>query len=88
MLHVPQTTISRWEQGHVALDVIQIFELEQALGLEAGSILLAAGLATSPRTVKDVGAAILSDPNIDAVLRRDLHTLYEHYVRFSRPSRR
>ncbi len=72
----------------MALDVMQIFELEQALGLESGSVLLAAGLIASPRTVKDVGAAILSDPNIDAVLRRDLHTLYQHYVRFSRPLRR
>ncbi len=88
MLHVPQTTISRWEQGHVALDVIQVFELEQALGLEAGTILVAAGLTTGTRKVRDVGTAILSDPNIDAPLRRDLHTLYEHYVRYSRPVRR
>jgi hypothetical protein len=88
MVQVPQTTISRWEQGQVALDVIQVHELELALGLEPGSLLVAAGITTGKRTVKDVAKAILTDPNVDPPLRRDLVSIYENYVRLSKPSRR
>jgi transcriptional regulator with XRE-family HTH domain len=88
MLEVPQTTISRWEKGQVALDVIQVLELELALGIEPGSLLVGAGITARDRTVKDVAKAILTDPNIDAPLRRDFVTIYQNYVRLSKPSRR
>jgi transcriptional regulator with XRE-family HTH domain len=88
LLQVPQTTISRWEKGQVALDVIQVAELEQALGLEGGSLLIAAGLIPGRRTVKDVAKALLTEPNIDPALRRDLVAIYKNYVRLSKPARR
>jgi hypothetical protein len=88
MLDVPQTTVSRWEKGQVALDVIRVRELEEALGLESGSLLHAAGITTGKQRVKDVTQAILTDPNIDVSLRRELISLYGHYVVYSKKPRR
>ena len=88
LLDVPQTTVSRWEKGQVALDVIRIRELEMVLGLESGSLLLAAGITTAKPRVKDISQAILTDPNVDPRLRRDLVVLYGNYVRYSRARRR
>jgi transcriptional regulator with XRE-family HTH domain len=88
ILDVPQTTISRWEKGQVALDVIQIFELELALGLVPGSLLSAAGLIASERKITNVAKAIVTDPNVDPALRFDLLTIYGNYVMLSKRPRR
>ena len=84
LLEVPQTTVSRWEKGHVALDVIRIRELELALGLESGSLLIDAGLTTGKQRINDISNALLADSNVDAPLRRELITLYGHYVMYSK----
>ena len=88
LLSVPQTTISRWEKGLVALDVLQVLEIETALGLEAGSLLVAAGIVENRISVKDVSQAILVDPNVDPTVRRDLANIYENYVKLSKRPRR
>lgn len=88
LLDVPQTTISRWEKGLVALDVLQVLEIETALGLESGSLLVAAGIVENQITVKDVAQAILVDPHIDPTVRRDLANIYENYVKLSKRPRR
>src|SRR4051812_17079522 len=43
--HVPQTTISRWERGLVDLTVEQIWDLETALDLKRGMLVIAGGYA-------------------------------------------
>ncbi len=88
LLDVPQTTISRCEKGLVALDVLQVLEIETALGLEAGSLLVACGLVENRISVKDVAQAILVDPHVDPTVRRDLANIYENYVKLSKRPRR
>jgi transcriptional regulator with XRE-family HTH domain len=41
---VPQTTISRWEKGQAALATWQVNDIERALGIREGSLLVAAGV--------------------------------------------
>lgn len=59
-LGVPQTTVSRWEHGHVDLGVEQVRLIEDALDAPNGSLLVAAGL---------LEASAVPD-------RREIHTSY------------
>lgn len=78
---VIQTSVSRWEKGMVDMSVEMIRDIEQALGLEKGSILLSAGYASTDATVP---ALIRSDTTIHPNFRGDLERIYKSYQEMSR----
>lgn len=76
-----QTTLSRWELGMVDLSVEQVREVEQALGVEPGYILVTAGYVNP--AVTDLVPLLRSDPKVDPDLREDLARIYTSYVEMS-----
>jgi transcriptional regulator with XRE-family HTH domain len=71
---IPQTTISRWEQGKVDLTMEQVWDIEEALRLPHGELSLEVGyveraIAERARGEVDVLDAIRRDPRIDKGLR-------------------
>jgi hypothetical protein len=76
-----QTSVSRWEKGMVDLSVEQIRDVELALDLEPGSILVAAGFVT---TSADVALALHSDPKVHPDFRVEMVRIYNAFVAASK----
>lgn len=76
---VPQTTISRWEKGIVDLTLEQTRDLERALGLQHGTIFIAAGYVDPKEINADTETVLRADPTIAAEFREDLLRNYRTY---------
>lgn len=81
---VPQTTISRWEQGQVDLGIEQIRALEVVLGVEKGMLLAASGyIDFTPTPVADIENLILTDPHMHPSQRQSVLSIYRTFVETS-----
>jgi excisionase family DNA binding protein len=72
---VPQTTISRWEQGRVDLSVERVRAVEEALGLQIGTLLVLAGYVDIGRAEAEVSAWEEDTVLTTAGLRSMLHDI-------------
>lgn len=69
-----QSYISEYETGRKPLPLRLVADIEQALGVSRGTILVAAGFVDHDVTVRDL---LVSDPALDAEDRRLLLEMYE-----------
>lgn len=76
LVGVKQGTVSQWEAGRSAPTFEQMHLIEEHLGLDRGSILVAAGLVT----VAGVEAAVLADPELEPDDRELVLSLYRGVV--------
>lgn len=74
---VPQKALSRWENGLAGVDFDIIFDIEHALGLEAGTLLAEAGYVARPPKTRNVRRQLQTDPAVDPVLRPGLIGHYD-----------
>lgn len=81
---VPQTTISRWEIGSVAIDLEQLHAVEKALGLSLGTLFTNGGYCQAQHMPKDVENAIRSDRALDESLKDTVVSMYRSAVTLSR----
>jgi hypothetical protein len=85
---VPQTTISRWESGAIALDAEIVHAIELALDLEVGTLFHNAGYVPLELGATDGEALLHVDPNIDESLRDTAVSQYRVWVNLSKEIRR
>ncbi|MCU1497040.1 MAG: hypothetical protein JWM47_993 [Acidimicrobiales bacterium] len=82
---VPQTTISRWEQGLVELSYEQVMDLERALGVSAGTLGRAAGYLRPGTRLSsiDIMLAIREDEALVPDIREIAASTYDGFVKAS-----
>lgn len=84
-LDVDPSVVNRWVNGKAPFDHDDVANIENALGLTAGTIALVAGLY-DPQAGESVPALIASDPSLDEEDRRLLLALYERSRRRVQPN--
>jgi len=83
---VEQTRLSRWELGKSTPGVLDLVELELALGLRRGDLFIAAGLIDLPPM--DAERALQTDPNLDEDSRAVLLRFYRAALQMAAVTRR
>lgn len=81
---LPQTTLSRWEQGKVELTVEQIRDIERACNARPGTLLMGAGYVEAGFTSDYAEEVLRADPAIHPAVRDDVIAMYEGFVRLSK----
>lgn len=83
--NVPQTTISRWEQGLVELSYEQVMDLERALGVSPGTLGRAAGYLRPGTRLSstDIMLAIREDEGLVPDIREIAASTYDGFVKAS-----
>ena len=82
LIGVEQTRLSRWELGKVAPDLFECVDLERALGLRNGDLLIDAGLLDL--AAQDTQRAIRADPDLDENCRAVMLDFYRSAVEMTR----
>ena len=85
LIGVEQTRLSRWELGKVAPDLFERVDLERALGLRTGDLLIDAGLLDLP--AQDTERAIRADPDLDDNSRAVMLDFYRSALEMTRATR-
>jgi len=83
---VEQTRLSRWELGKSTPGVLELIELELALGLRRGDLFISAGLIDLPPM--DAERALQTDPNLDEDSRAVLLRFYRAALQMAAATRR
>lgn len=79
---VRQTAVSRWENGEVLFDLDMIFDIETALHLAPGTLLIRAGFV-EPDNAGTTEMVIVSDPVLSPEARKLLLHTYTTLRTFS-----
>ena len=83
---VEQTRLSRWELGKSMVGVLELIDLELALGLRRGDLFIAAGLIDLPPM--DAERALQADPDLDEDSRAVLLRFYRAALQMADVTRR